>query len=76
VQRRQARRPTGVFGAEGVPLSKANKERRVSGMVSVLGDISMHASRGRALTSFFTIRHVFDDVAEETNEEEEDEPEV
>jgi MFS family permease len=72
----KARRPTGVFGAEGVPLSKANKERRVSGMVSVLGDISMHASRGRALTSFFTIRHVFDDVAEETNEEEEDEPEV
>ncbi len=50
------------------------KTRRVSGMVAVLGDISLHASRGRAVTSFFHTRHMFDAVQEEDEEESTDEP--
>jgi len=53
-------------------VPRARKPRRVSGMVAVLGDISMHASRGRAVTSFFRTRHIFEGIEEEQDADEED----
>ncbi len=51
-----------VAGGAARPTRPSMRPRRVSGMVAVLGDISMHATRGRAVTSFFRNRHIFEGV--------------
>ncbi|KAA0154239.1 hypothetical protein FNF29_02461 [Cafeteria roenbergensis] len=60
-------RPSASYASPGGaqaarPTRPSMRPRRVSGMVAVLGDISMHATRGRAVTSFFRNRHIFEGV--------------